>query len=384
MSFTLPVYKKLNIKIEKADGKYIWDKGGKKYMDFISGVAVTNLGHRHPRVVKSIEDVMSRYLHLSNLYVEEGQEKLASDLITKTIEGKVFFSNSGAEANECAIKIARKYFDGEKYEIISFINSFHGRTLATLAATGQHKFREGFGPMPEGFIHAEYNFLGSVEDKINFKTCAVMVESIQCEGGINVATEDFMKGLRKLCDDKNILLILDEVQTGMGRTGKFLGIQNYGVEPDMVVMGKALGGGLPLGATIVKDKIAKCMNPGDHGSTFGGNPLSCAAGLAMVQSIDNELLKDINKKGKVLVAGLKNLKKMYEGINEIRGKGLIVGMELDFEGEKLVKYLRQKGYLVNCTQDKVIRFMPPFIIEEKDINDIVSVIENYFQERGEK
>ncbi|MBN2407848.1 MAG: acetylornithine/succinylornithine family transaminase [Elusimicrobia bacterium] len=384
MTFRLPVYKQFKIDVDKAEGAYIYDTGGRKYVDFISGVSVLNMGHRPPEVMKAVESVMAKYLHVSNLYPEQNQKEYARLLVERTIPGKVFFSNSGAEANECAIKVARKYFDGDKYEIISFVNSFHGRTLATLGATGQAKFKEKLGPMPPEFIHAEFNFLASAEEKINNKTCAILVESIQAEGGVNVSNPEFMAGLRKLCDDNNILLILDEVQTGMGRTGKFLGIQHYGVEPDIVTMGKALGGGLPLGGTVIKDRYAQCMNPGSHGSTFGGNPVACAAGMATTQLITDEVLKAVSEKGGLLMGLLDNLKKNYQDIKEVRGKGLMVGMELDYEGAPLVDHLFGRGYLVNCTQDKVIRFLPPFIIEEHEINELAGAIEEFFQKRGEK
>lgn len=382
MSCILPVYKKIDIDVEKTDGKYIWDRNGKRYIDFLAGISVTNLGHRPPQVIKAIEEAVSKYIHLSNLYHEELQEELAEELINRTIPGKVFFSNSGAEANECAIKVARKFFNGDRYEIISFVNSFHGRTLATLAATGQYEFRKGFGPMPEGFIHAEYNFLASVEEKINNKTCAIMVESIQSEGGINISSEDFMQGLRELCEDNDILLIVDEIQTGMGRTGKFLDGQHYDIKPDIIVMGKALGGGLPLAATIIRNKVAECMGVGTHGSTFGGNPVSCSAGLATVKSIDKKLLSEIKRKGEIFVDGLNGLKKNYETIKEVRGRGLMIGMEVDFDGKKLVDYLLGKGFITNCTKDKVIRFLPPFIIGERDIDEIINAIDGFFKERS--
>ncbi len=381
MSCILGVYKKLNINVERTEGKFLWDSNGKRYTDFFSGLSVTNLGHRHPDVIKAVNETIAKYIHLSNLFPEQNQEQLAVELIQRTIPGKVFFSNSGAEANECAIKTARKYFSGEKYEIISFVNSFHGRTFATLAATGQNKFKEGFGPVMEGFHHAEYNFLASVEDKINYKTCAVMVEVVQGEGGVNVAKYEFMQGLRKICNDNNILLIVDEIQTGLGRTGKFLGCQHYDIQPDIITLGKALGGGLPLAATIIKDEVAECMKQGNHGSTFGGNPVSCAAGLATVKSIDENFLSTVRRKGEILLNALKNLhKKFPDSIVDVRGLGLIIGMEISFKGEKLVDYLLKKGFIVNCIQDKIIRLLPPLIIEKHDIDEIVFALEEFFEE----
>jgi predicted acetylornithine/succinylornithine family transaminase len=379
MSYLLPVYRKLNIDVGRAQGKHIWDRDRKKYTDFLSGISVTNLGHRPEKVIEAINKEVSKYLHISNLYAEKFQEDLARELAGRTIRGKVFFSNSGAEANECAIKTARKYFNGEKYEIISFVNSFHGRTLATLAATGQKKFRDGFGPMPEGFVHAEYNFLASVEDRINHKTCAIMVESIQGEGGVIIAENDFMKGLRKICDDNNLLLIADEIQTGIGRTGKFLGMDYYGIKPDIITLGKALGGGLPLGATVISEKAAQHMDAGTHGSTFGGNPLACAASLATIKAVDEKMLASVTEKGAYFMKELDNLRREFETVVEVSGKGLMIGMELEFKGEELVEYLLDKGYIVNCTQDRVIRFLPPFIIETKDIDGLVREIRKYLR-----
>jgi predicted acetylornithine/succinylornithine family transaminase len=381
MSDILPVYKKLKIDIDKAKGSYIWDKNGKKYTDFLSGISVTNLGHSNPLIIKAVDETLARYSHLSNLFTEENQEKLASELINKSMPGKVFFSNSGAEANECAIKAVRKYFNGEKSEIVSFTNSFHGRTLATLAATGQNKIKEGFGPIPEGFQHAEFNFLAAVEDKISYKTGAIMLEVIQGEGGVNIAGNDFLAGIKQLCNENDLLLIIDEIQTGIGRTGKFLGYQHYGIVPDIISLGKAVGGGFPLGATILSDKVAEALKPGDHGSTFGGNPISCAAGLATVNILDDSFLLDVSAKGDLLMAGLKDLVVKYNCIKEVRGVGLMVGMELNIKGAEIIDYLFDKGFIVNCTKEKVIRFLPPLTIEKHDIDDVIGVLDKYFEER---
>ncbi len=383
MSSLLNVYNQINIEVAGAEGNYIWDREGKKYIDFFSGISVTNLGHRPEKVLNAINKALSEYLHISNIFPEKYQKELADALVKKTMPGgKIFFSNSGAEANECAIKVARKFFDGEKFKIITFKNSFHGRTLATLAATGQPKFRRGFGPVVEGFYHLDFNFLATVEENITPETAAIMVEPIQGEGGIKIASREFMEGLRNLCDKKGILLISDEIQTGMGRTGKFLGIQNYGVEADIVTLGKALGGGLPLAATVIKDKYAAAMKPGDHGSTFGGNPVSCAAGLATLNCIDDELLDKVRAKGESFKAGLEGLASRHETVKEVRGKGLMVGMELDFKGSGMADYLLENGFIVNCAQEKVMRFLPPFTIKESDIDSLINCINKYFNERG--
>ncbi|MEA3506879.1 MAG: aspartate aminotransferase family protein [Elusimicrobiota bacterium] len=383
MSSILNVYNQLDIEVSRAEGNYIWDTEGKKYIDFFSGISVTNLGHRPPEVIKAINGALSEYLHISNIFPEKNQKELAGVLTEKTIPGgKVFFSNSGAEANECAIKIARKYFEGEKFRIITFKNSFHGRTLATLAATGQRKVSKGFGPVVEGFEHLDFNFLATVEEHITPETAAIMIEPIQGEGGINVASREFMEGIRELCDQKGILLISDEIQTGMGRTGKFLGIDNYGIRADIVTMGKALGGGLPLAATVVSQKCTEVMKPGDHGSTFGGNPVSCAAALATVKALDEDMLETVRKKGKIFMEGLSGLVALHETIKEVRGKGLMVGMELDFNGAGMTEYLLDDGFIANCTREKVIRFLPPFTIKESEIDSLISCIDKYFKERG--
>jgi len=381
MSKLLKVYNKLDIEVSRAEGKYLWDKQGKKYLDMFSGLAVANLGHRPDAVLNAVKETAEKYLHLSNLFIEEGQEKLAEKIVDTAFSGSVFFSNSGAEANETAIKAARKYFNGERYEIITFMNSFHGRTLATLSATGQKRFREGFGPMPGGFVHSDYNYLASVEDKINHNTCAVMAEVIQGEGGVNVGTDDFIRGLRDICSRNNILLIIDEIQTGVGRTGTMWGYQHYGITPDIVSMGKALGGGLPLGATLISDKVAESLKPGDHGSTFGGNPVACAASLATFNSIDSKLLEEIKEKGDYFIQKLEEVKHISGAVKDIRGRGLMIGMELDTEGKPLVNYLLDKGIIVNCTQEKVIRFLPSFVIEKTDIDELAGNINKYFRER---
>ncbi len=381
MSGLLEVYKKFDLDVARAEGKYIYSKDGKKYLDLFSGISVNVLGHRPCSVIKSVKETMEKYLHLSNLFKEEKQEKLAEILVERTFPGKVFFVNSGAEAVECAIKSARKYFNGDKYEVISFKNSFHGRTLAALAATGQEKFSKGLGPMPEGFIHADYNFLASAEEKINYKTCAILVEVIQGEGGVNIADKDFIQGLRKICSEKGIFLIIDEIQTGMGRTGSFMGYEHYGIKPDIAVMGKALGGGLPLSAVILNEEVSSSLKPGDHGSTFGGNPVSCAAGLAAVNAIDEEMLKSIKKSGKALVKVFKDLQKETSSIREVRGRGLMIGVELDFEAGELVKFLFDKGIITNCTAEKVLRLLPPYTVMQQDIEKVALETGKYLKEK---
>ncbi len=381
MSALLGVYKRFALDVARAEGKYIYSKDGREYLDLFSGISVNVLGHRPQPVMESIRETTEKYLHLSNLFKEDNQEKLAAALIERNFPGKVFFVNSGAEAVECAVKSARKYFNGDKYEVISFKNSFHGRTLAALSATGQEKFSKGLGPMPEGFIHADFNFLASAEEKINFKTCAILVEVIQGEGGVNIGEKEFIHGLRKICSEKGIFLIIDEIQTGMGRTGTFMGYEYYGIEPDIAVMGKAVGGGFPLSAVILNEEVSASLKPGDHGSTFGGNPVSCAAGLATVNAIDEKMLEEIKNSGENLVKIFKDLQKRESSIKEVRGRGLMVGVELDFEAGELVKFLFDRGIIANCTAGNVLRMLPPYNITQQDIERVVMETGKYLKEK---
>ncbi len=381
MSRLLNVYRKYGPDIIEASGKYLYGRDGRKYLDFFSGISVNVLGNRSGKVLDSINEAASRYIHLSNLFREEYQEKLASFLVEKNYPGSLFFANSGAEAVECAIKSARKYFGGDRYEVISFKNSFHGRTLGAIAATGQEKFREGLGPMPPGFSYADFNFLASAEERISFKTCALLVEVIQGEGGVNVGEMEFIRGLRKICDEKGIFLIIDEVQTGLGRTGTFMAYEHYGIKPDIAVMGKALGGGLPLSAVILNRELSRDARPGDQGSTFGGNPVACAAGLAVCRAVDEPMLSDIRDKGDFFISSLKELKEEYPVIRDVRGRGLMIGVELASGAAEGVKYLLDKGVVANCTAENVLRFLPPYIIEKSDISEVVEKFKNYLKEK---
>lgn len=380
--FIMGTYKRYPLRVKKAKGKYIWSETGRRYLDFFSGLSVNNLGHCHPQILKAIRQQLGRHLHISNLYYDSPQVELAEWLVKLSIPGKVFFSNSGAEANECAIKLARKYghLQGEKrkdrYKIIVFDNSFHGRTLATLTATRQKKFQRGFTPLLPGFKQAKFNDLPTVEKAIGDNTCAIMVEPIQGEGGVRVATREFLTGLRSLCNKFELLLIFDEIQSGMGRTGKMFAYQHYKVAPDILTVAKGVGGGLPLGATIAKNEIAKLFGYGNHGSTFGGNPVSVAAGLAAVRLLDEKLLENVEVVGNYLIRRLNELKSRYpKKIKQVRGLGLMVGMELNGEGEKIVDRCFEQGILINCTQKKVLRFLPPLIISNNDIDRLVNTLD---------
>ncbi|MFQ6066081.1 MAG: acetylornithine transaminase [bacterium] len=380
--YVMHTYSRIPIALKKGKGVRVWDHEGKEYLDFISGIGVNAVGHCHPEVVKAIESQLERLLHCSNLYHIDLQTKLAETLCKVSFADKVFFSNSGAEANEAAIKLARKFgskLDGRRYEIITMEGSFHGRTLATLKATAQTKYQNGFGPFPPGFKYVAFNDLKEVKKAISPKTCAVMLEPIQGEGGIRVASEVFLRELRELCDKKGILLILDEVQCGLGRTGKMFAYQHYGIEPDVMTLAKSLGGGIPIGATLAKEKVASAFEPGTHASTFGGNPLACSAALAFLKVVRNEnLVEKARERGNYFRTGLEKLKKKFPFIKDIRGKGLMIGVELDFPGKNIVKLCRDQGLLINCTVKKILRFLPPLIVEEPDIDEAVKILDRVF------
>jgi len=380
--FIMGTYKRYPLAVNRAKGKYIWSEEGKRYLDFFSGLSVNNLGHCHPRILKAVKEQLAKHLHISNLYYDRLQVELAEKLVKFSIPGKVFFSNSGAEANECAIKLVRKYghLQGWKKEnrhkIIVFESSFHGRTLATLSATRQKKFQKGFTPLLSGFKQAKFNELSTVERAIDNNTCAIMVEPVQGEGGVRVATGEFLRGLRRLCNKFKLLLIFDEIQSGMGRTGKMFAYQHYGIKPDILTLAKGVGGGLPLGATIAKDRIAKLFAYGNHGSTFGGNPVSVAAGLATAKLLNGKLLNRVKVMGSYFMKRLNGLKSKYpKKIKQVRGLGLMVGMELKREGEEIVKKCFEQGILINCTQKKVLRFLPPLIIDNSDIDKLVNTLD---------
>jgi len=373
-------YARTPIALVKGKGVKVWDADGKEYLDFLAGIAVNSLGHCHPAIVRAIRSQSQRLLHVSNLYHIQPQAELARELCRHSFADRVFFCNSGAEANEAAIKLARRYGLeklGGKYEVISTHNSFHGRTLATLTATGQEKVRAGYDPLPDGFRQVPYNDLGAVEGAIDEKkTAAILVEPIQAEGGVIVPDESYLRGLREICDQRGVLLIFDEVQTGMGRTGKLFGYEHFGIQPDIMTLAKALGGGLPLGAMLAREEIASSFGPGSHASTFGGNPVSCSAGLAVMHALlPGGVLKNCAQMGKYFVKGLEALKKRFSFIREIRGKGLIIGVELEIEGSKIADGCMEAGLLMNCTAYKVLRFVPPLTIKKNEIDRGLAILE---------
>jgi acetylornithine/N-succinyldiaminopimelate aminotransferase len=373
-------YARYPIALVRGKGTRVWDADGKEYLDFLAGIAVNSLGHCHPAVVRAIQKQSRQLLHVSNLYHIQPQSELARELCRHSFADRVFFCNSGAEANEAAIKLARRYggeHGGGKYEILTAHNSFHGRTLATLTATGQEKVRAGYDPLPEGFRQIPYNDLRAAEEAIDErKTVGILVEPIQGEGGVNVPDENYLKGLRELCDRRGLLLIFDEVQTGMGRTGKLFGYEHFGMQPDIMTLAKALGGGLPFGAMLAREDVAKSFTPGSHASTFGGNPLACSVGLAVMNTLlKGGVLKNCVKMGKLFVRGLEKLQQRFSFVRSVRGKGLILGLELEMEGIKIVEACMAEGLLLNCTAYKVLRFVPPLTITPKEIERGLSILE---------
>ncbi|MFZ2197979.1 MAG: acetylornithine transaminase [Thermodesulfovibrionales bacterium] len=386
-NYLMHTYNRFPVAIRKGRGMKVWSTDGKEYLDFLGGVAVNCLGHCHPKVVVAIQKQAQRLIHISNYFHIEPQTKLAKILVDHSFADKVFFCNSGAEANEAAIKLARRYFKEtlaqNKFEFITAINSFHGRTIATLSATGQEKFKKGFDPLVPGFKHVEFNDVDAIEKAITKNTCAVMLEPVQGESGVKIPDPDYMRDVRKLCDRHAILLILDEVQTGMGRTGKLFAYEHYGITPDIMTLAKGLAGGVPIGAMLATNKIAAAFEPGTHGSTFGGNPLACSAALATIDVLleGDFVLDQCRRMGKYFKKRLEEMKKEFPSIiADVRGMGLLVGMELTRDGAPLVKACMEKGALINCTAGNILRFMPPLIVNEKDIDHLIDILEQIFDQ----
>jgi acetylornithine aminotransferase len=378
-------YGRYPVAFVRGQGATLWDANGKSYTDFLSGIAVCVLGHCHPRVVEAIKTQAETLLHVSNFYHTIPQTDVATFLSDHAFGGKSFFCNSGAEANEAALKIARKYshdhYNTARSEIISTANSFHGRTLGTIAATGQTKVQKGFEPILPGFVHVPYGDLGAVEHAINEHTCAVLVEPIQGEGGIVIPPAGYLEGLRRMCDQRDILLLFDEVQTGVGHTGHFFGYQHEGVVPDVMTLAKGLGGGLPIGVMMAKPHIAEALGPGTHGSTFGGNPVACSAALAVLQTIEEEhILDHVQQVGAHFLAGLQRLQKKYAFITEVRGRGLMLAAELDRPGGHIVVKCLERGYLINCTVDSVLRFLPPLTITAQEVDGLLALLDTVLGE----
>ncbi len=385
--YVLPTYKRTSVCLVKGKGSRVWDSTGKEYLDFFPGWGVSGLGHSHPAVVHAIKNQTKKIIHVANNFFILQQAKLAQAIVKNGFPGRVFFGNSGAEANEAAIKFCRLYgSEAGRHEIITFTKSFHGRTMGAMSATGQDKIHQGFYPLVEKFNYAEFNDLESVKKLITPKTVGIMLEPVQGEGGIRVATQEFMKGLRKLCDEKDMLLVLDEVQTCMGRTGKMYAYQHYGIEPDIMTLAKSLGSGVPVGAMVLSRRVKKeLFVPGTHGSTYGGNPLVSAAALAVFQAIKKEkLLARAVKMGEILGAKLEELKKKYSVIEEVRGIALMRALKLSVPSDAYAVEALKKGLIINSTQGDVLRIMPALTVKTKEIEKAFGVLDEVFQTLAQK
>ena len=381
-SALLHTYNRFPLVIDHGDGVYLYDTDGKEYLDFAAGIAVCSLGHCHPAVTKAIQEQAAKLVHVSNLFLNEWQPRLAQKLIAHGFDGTCFFCNSGAEANEALIKLARKNGSEKgRCEIIVMNDSFHGRTLATLAATGRSKYRKGFSPDMPGFKFVNYNDIEAVRNAIDGKTAAVMLEPVQGEGGIIPADREYLKAVRELCDKNDIMLLFDEVQCGMGRTGSFFAWQSFGVEPDALSMAKALGNGYPIGAMVAKRKYSQVLTPGTHASTFGGTALASAAACAVIDAIDNEkVLDNVVKQSKVLMDGIVELSKKYPCIQGVRGKGLMVGAVLDQPAGKVLSILRGKGMIALSAGENVLRLVPPLNVSGDECRKALELIDSAFAE----
>ncbi len=381
--YILPTYARTPLCLVKGKGARVWDLEGKAYIDFFPGWAVSGIGHAHPDLVSALKNQARTMLHVSNNFYNIKQARLAEAIIKTSFPGRVFFCNSGTEATEGAVKFARKYgSETGRYEIITLSSSFHGRSSAGIAATAQDKVRKGFDPILPGFRYAEFNNLASVKAQLTDKTIGIFLEPVQGEGGVNVATQEFMSGLRKLCDERDMLLMVDEVQCGMGRTGKMFAYQHYGLEPDIMTLAKTFGGGVPIGALVVHNRIKKdVFGPGSHGSTYGGNPLVCAGALAVFKVIQKEkLLTQANRLGDYLGARLEALKVKFSMIEKVKGLAMMRGLELKETGVPIVDAARARGLLINCTQEKVLRIMPPINISKRVLDEGLAILEQAFQD----
>ncbi len=384
--YLMQTYARQPISIVRGRGAKVYDMEGREYIDFVGGIAVNILGHGHPDLVQAIQRQAAQLIHVSNLYYTEPQVRLAQMLVDHSCADRVFFCNSGAEANEAAIKLARRYghekHGASRFEIITMKNSFHGRTMATLTATGQDKVQKGFEPLVPGFVYAPFNDFAAVEALVTDKTTAIMLEPIQGEGGVHVADQAYLKNLRELCTQKDILLIFDEVQTGMGRTGTLFAYEQLGVEPDIMTLAKGLGGGMPIGACLATEAVAAVFTAGSHASTFGGNPLACAAGLAVCRILlEGRVLEQARRMGDYLAKGLADFKDRHRAVRDVRGLGLLQGLEVEIDAKAVVADCLTRGVLVNATSERVLRFVPPLIISQAEIDRVLETLSSIFNQR---
>jgi acetylornithine/N-succinyldiaminopimelate aminotransferase len=373
-------YKRTPVVFSRGSGCTLWDTEGRSYLDFVAGIAVCNLGHAHPAVATALCEQAKTLVHVSNLYYTTPQTELAAWLVDHSFADRVFFCNSGAEANEAAIKLARKYFNDtgepDRHRIISMIQSFHGRTLGTLSATGQDKIKQGFSPILEGFDFVPFNDFQAIQEKISASTCAILLEPVQGEGGIRGADPQFLENVRRLCDETGTLLIFDEIQTGIGRTGKLFAYEHFGVQPDIMTLAKALANGLPIGAMLAKESVAAAFVPGSHASTFGGTPLVTAASLCVLKTLDQEnLIGHCAEVGRYFKERLLEIKSRHDSVVDVRGLGLLLGMELNTDGLPLVQACLEKGFVINCIQGNTLRFVPPLIIQKAEIDQLIHCLD---------
>ena len=374
--YVIANYGRLPRVIVKGEGCYLYDADGNQILDMFPGWAVSGIGHCHPKVVEALRRQAGELLHIDNTFYSEPQGRLAQLLSERAFGGKCFFCNSGAEANEAALKLARLHTRQEKYKFITAEGSFHGRTFATVTATAQPKYHEGFLPLLPGFVYVPFNDIEALESAFNDEVAAVMIEPIQGEGGINVATAEYLQTIRRLCDENGAVMILDEVQTGIGRTGKWFAYQHFDVEPDIITMAKALGGGVAIGAMMATKEIAASLVPGKHASTFGGNCLACAAGVAVLEAIEeNNLLQNAAELGEYTKHKLLQLKEKHFIIDSVRGIGLMIGVQLTSKGTEIVNQCLDKGLRINCTNETVLRFMPPMIVTKEQIDQAIDILD---------
>lgn len=380
-------YKRFPVVLSKGSGCTLTDAEGRSYTDFVAGIAVCNLGHAHPAVTKALITQAQTLWHVSNLYYTMPQVELATWLVKNSFADRVFFCNSGAEANEAAIKLARKYFNdrgqNQRFRIITMEQSFHGRTMGTLSASGQDKIKKGFDPVLDGFDFVPFNDAAALREKIGPDTCAVMIEPVQGEGGVRCPDPDYLKAVRQICDKNGILLVFDEIQTGMGRTGTLFAYQNFGIEPDIMTLAKALANGLPIGAMMAREQVADAFGPGAHATTFGGTPIVTAAALEVCKTLlEGKVLEQSRKKAIYFREKLLDLKQRHDAIIDVRGLGLLLGIKLNFNAESMVSQCMQQGFFINCIQENILRFVPPLIIEKAEIDALVDCLDGLLRENN--
>ena len=378
-------YQRFPLVLVKGNGCTVWDSEGRSYLDFVAGIAVCNLGHAHPRIAKTLANQAETLLHVSNLYYTVPQTQLAQWLVENSFADRVFFCNSGAESNEAAIKLARKFFhekgETDRYEIIAMEQSFHGRTMAALSATGQEKIRKGFDPVLSGFEFVPFDDVSSLEKKIGASTAAVLLEPLQGEGGVRCPSAEYMKAVRELCNASGALLIMDEVQTGMGRTGRLFAHEHFRIQPDIMTLAKALGNGLPIGAMLAVEEVARAFGPGSHATTFGGTPIVTAAALEVVRIFEQDrIITHGERVGKYFKDQLSRLKKRHGCIEEVRGLGLLLGIKLNRKGDAIVRACMERGFLINCIQETILRFVPPLIVQEEEIDALIDCLDEVLRE----